>query len=151
MSEWPGFILEDFQFNFASGSSVLDLGCGEGDQLSGLIGQGVWAFGIDLSFGELKKCSKRGLFIAQAKAEYLPFQPQSFDGVICKVVLPYTDEDVAISEIGRVLKPEGTAYIVSHGIGYYLRYILQPPRGRFGYRIYGVRTILNTWFWSLTG
>ena len=150
MKEWDGYILEDFQFTYAPGSRVLDVGCGEGTQLSGLAEQGAWACGIDLSMADLQKCRKRNLFVVQSKGEYLPFRTQSFDGVICKVVLPYTEERMVISEIGRVLRPGGTAYIVSHGAGYYLRYLLQPPHLNFLYRIYGARTLLNTWLWAQT-
>src|SRR5439155_8442178 len=87
--------------------------------------------------------------VIQGKGERLPFLSGSFDGVICKVVLPYTNERTTIGEIGRVLRRGGTAYVVSHGAGYYLRYLLQPPR--FLHRVYGVRTLLNTWLWATTG
>lgn len=149
MSEWAGYILDNFRFDFARGSRVLDLGCGEGAQLLRVADQGAWACGIDLSTVAVQICRKRNLVVVQVKAERLPFLPQSFDGVICKVLLPYTDERATISEIGRVLRPGGAAYVVSHGAGYYLRYLLLPPR--FAYRVYGARTLLNTWLWVWTG
>jgi SAM-dependent methyltransferase len=150
MSEWTGYILDDFQFAFAPGSWVLDLGCGEGKQLQILQDQGTSVCGIDISMVELQKCNQRNLVVAQGKGEHLPFRRQSFDGVICKVVLPYTDERTTISEIGRVLRPGGTAYIVSHGVGYYLRYLLRPPHLPFRYRVYAARTLLNTWLYVQT-
>lgn len=149
MSEWAEYVLADFQFEFAVGARVLDLGCGEGTQLSKLAGQGVWVCGIDLSTVAVRNCRKQNLVAIQGKAERLPLLSQSFDGVICKVVLPYTDQRATIGEIGRVLRPGGTAYVVAHGAGYYLRYLLRPPR--FAYRVYGARTLLNTWLWVWTG
>lgn len=149
MSDWAEYVLDDFRFEFTAGARVLDLGCGEGTQLSKLAGQGVWVCGIDLSTVAVHNCKKRNLVVIQGKAERLPFPAQSFDGVICKVVLPYTDQRATIGEIGRVLRPGGIAYVVAHGAGYYLRYLLRPPR--FAYRVYGARTLLNTWFWAQTG
>lgn len=137
-----------FQIRVAFGIRVLDLGCGEGTQISQIKDKGVLAYGIDVSTAALQSCRKRNFAVVQGKGEHLPFRQESFDGVICKVVLPYTDEHATISEIGRVLRLGGTAYIVSHGLGYYLRYLLQP---KFLNRIYGVRTLLNTWLWILTG
>jgi SAM-dependent methyltransferase len=150
MSEWAGYVIDDFRFEFAAGSRVLDLGCGEGAQISAMLtDQGVWACGIDLSTVALKTCRKRNVDVVQGLGERLPFLTESFDGVICKVVLPYTDERATISEIGRVLRLGGTACVVSHGAGYYLRYLLQPPK--FLNRIYAVRTLLNTWLYVWTG
>jgi SAM-dependent methyltransferase len=149
MSEWAGYVLEDFRFGFATGSRVLDVGCGDGVQLSSLAAEGVWSCGIDPSMAALQNCRVRNLPIVQGKGESLPFLQESFDGVICKVVLPYVNERTTIDEIGRVLRPGGVAYIVSHGAGYYLKYLLQPPR--FIFRIYGARALLNTWLWATTG
>ena len=149
MSEWPGYILEDIRFEFAAESRVLDLGCGAGEQLSKLADQDVWACGIDPSMAALQSCRTQSLSVIQGKGECLPFLSGSFDGVICKVVLPYTNERTTIREIARVLRRGGTAYVVSHGAGYYLRYLLRPPR--FLHRVYGVRTLLNTWLWATTG
>ena len=88
MSEWAGYILDGFRFEFAAGSSVLDLGCGVGGQLSKLADQDVWACGIDPSMAALQNCRSQGLSVIQGKGERLPFLSGSFDGVICKVVLP---------------------------------------------------------------
>src|SRR5204862_2557880 len=143
-----GYVLEDFRFDFAAGSRVLDVGCGDGMTLSRLAAEGVWPCGIDPSMMALQTCKTRSLSVVQGRGERLPFLPESFDGVICKVVLPYTNERTTIGEIGRVLRRGGIAYVVSHGAGYYLRYLLRPPR--FAFRVNGARSLLNTWLWAST-
>jgi SAM-dependent methyltransferase len=149
MADWAGYVLEDFRFEFAARSRVLDVGCGEGWQLSELAGRQGWSCGIDSSVEALRICRTRDLAVVRGSAERLPFPPGTFDGVICKVVLPYVRERAAIDEIGRVLRPGGMAYFVSHGAGYYLRYLLQPSR--FLFRLYGARALMNTWIYAATG
>jgi hypothetical protein len=65
------------------------------------------------------------------------------------VVLPYTDESQALGEIARVLRRGGTALITMHGLGYSLRYLVNPDEWR--HAIYAARTILNTVVFRLTG
>lgn len=77
----------------------------------------------------------------------MPFVDDSFDGIICNGVLPFTIEDQAMREITRLLKPDGKCYLISLGSGYYLRYLLLSRS--FKYKIYGLRALLNTWCWVL--
>jgi ubiquinone/menaquinone biosynthesis C-methylase UbiE len=44
-----------------------------------------------------------------ASVEALPFDDESFDLVTCRLVLPYTRNGVALSEMARVLRPGRTA------------------------------------------
>jgi hypothetical protein len=57
-------------------------------------------------------------------------------------VIPYTDEQLAIAEIGRVLAPGGVAVLYLHGIGYSLRYLLRPDIWKRS--VYAAKTIVNT-------
>jgi hypothetical protein len=70
-------------------------------------------------------------------------------GVLCKVVLSYTDERRTIAEIARVLAKGGVAVIYLHGPGYSLRYLMKPDVWKFS--ICATRTILNTMTYRLTG
>src|SRR5205085_6101666 len=90
----------------------------------------------------IMQCREKRLPTFQASAEELPLRSAAFDGVICKVVLPYTDEARTLSEISRVLRDGGIARICSHGAGYYLRYVLLSSDWRA--KIYAVRTLINT-------
>jgi len=131
--------------DFSPTDAVLDVGCGQGNQLLNL---NCNKFGVDVSPESLAVCAAKGLLVAYGQAEALPFPDNSFDAVICKVVLPYTIEDKAMSEIARVVKPGGICQIVGHGSGYYLRYLLLSPS--FKKKFYGLRSLLNTWYWQLS-
>jgi ubiquinone/menaquinone biosynthesis C-methylase UbiE len=103
------YVRRDHSFAaFAAGQRVLDVGCGYGLQLAELADRGCRAFGVDVRANVVAKCSARGLRVAVAAAEALPFRHHTMDGVVCKVVLPYTDEARALTEIARVLASGGT-------------------------------------------
>jgi SAM-dependent methyltransferase len=150
--EWPGYILPADEFDFADfprGARVLDVGFGEGDQMRALSARGCRAFGLEYDPELARQGRAGGLAVVRASGDELPFASAAFDGVVCKVVVPYTDEARAIAEIARVLKPGGLARVSFHGLGYKLRYLL----GRNGWkrRVYGGRVILNTAVYTLTG
>jgi SAM-dependent methyltransferase len=147
MSEWDGYILEDYPYGFAPGSVVIDIGCGEGAQLTKLAQEGNFAAGVELNPSRVFPAARSR--VVQARAEDLPFRDGCADGVLIKVVLPYTDDRLAISEIARVLKPGGRCILVGHGTGYSLRYLLRPAEWRSA--LYGFRTIVNSVVFFLTG
>jgi ubiquinone/menaquinone biosynthesis C-methylase UbiE len=122
---------------FPSGSWILDLGCGTGTHTAMLRNARCRAVGLDiLGTGDVR-----------AQAEALPFRAESFDGVLVSVSLPYLDERRAIREVARVLRGGGMARIVTHGSGYYLRYLLH---GTPKQRVYAARTLINSWlYWRI--
>ena len=138
--DWTGYLLDVDLTDFPPGARVLDLGCGGGTELHALAARGCIPTGVDI-----RMLAEPGFVCAAAEA--LPFRDGTFDGVLCKVMLPYTDERRTLAEIARVLRPGGTCRLSSHGLGYYVRYLL---RGRFLERIYAARTIVNTWLYRLT-
>ncbi len=147
---WAAFDLAGYSYtDFPPGDVVVDVGCGSGKQLAELVSNGCRAIGVEADPEKVAALRAQGLVVHQAKAESLPLEEESVDGMICKVVIPYTDEQVAISECARVLRPSGRMDVVYHGAGYYLRYLFVAPSWK--YRVYAVRAILNTWLYSLTG
>jgi ubiquinone/menaquinone biosynthesis C-methylase UbiE len=146
---WKLYLLEHYRVDFPRGAQVLDVGCGPGNQLYQLGVDGCVAVGIDISLKALQICRGRGMNVIHAAAEFMPIKDAQFDGLLCKVVLPYTKEELTIPEFSRLLKPGGKAYIEGHGIGYYLRYLLLDSSWKR--RVYAIRTIINTWLWILTG
>ena len=149
MSEWNSYIIEDYKFDFEAGSLVLDVGCGYGHQLEGLSQRGCRTIGIDLDASVVSHCCTQGFCVLRARAEQIPIESESLDGIICKVVIMFTDEDKVIREISRLLKPGAKCYLVSQGAGYYLKYLLFAPVWK--YRLYALRTLVNTWLWAATG
>ena len=143
------FFADDFELRFSAGSLVLDVGCGVGDQMNEIASQNCRAVGIDIDHQSLQKCRERKLNVASGVAESIPFENGCLDGVVCKVVLPYTRENEAIREFGRVLKAGGRAYLVGHGAGYYLYYLVASPS--FKEKFYALRSLVNTWCWLITG
>ncbi len=105
----------------APGSTVLDLGCGEGRHvISAYVNADVTAIGVDLALPDLQTTrekfqpfaepghSRKHFGLASAKALQLPFADHSFDVVICSEVLEHIpDYQAALAEIQRVLKPGG--------------------------------------------
>jgi SAM-dependent methyltransferase len=101
------------------GARVLDLGCGEGRHVHGLIGlPGVHVVGLDADAPSLAKAAE-GLgqvphgggasLLIRGDAFRLPFSDGAFDAVICSEVLEHLpDVAAALTEIDRVLAPGGS-------------------------------------------
>lgn len=132
-------------FDFPDSAVVLDVGCGPGNQLEQASGR--LKIGVEPNVSSARQSHDRGFPVVRAYAENLPFPSDTFDGLICKVVLCLTLEDEAISEMGRVLKRNSRGYLAFNGSGYYLSYLLL---GSGKERLYGLRTLINTWWWSIT-
>lgn len=102
--------------NVRRGSSVLDLGCGEG-MLALLKRKGVTLAGVDLSPELLAAASRNGydgVYVATLTS--LPFPDSSFDYVVSLDVMghvAFSDKDRVLAEIQRVLRPDG---VTMHGI-----------------------------------
>jgi SAM-dependent methyltransferase len=85
---------------------LLDVACGRGESLRAILGRWpVIATGIDAA----TPASAAGdLSILQADAHKLPFEPESFDAVLCECALStFADASRALSEMHRVLRPGG--------------------------------------------
>ena len=150
MTFWDPFQERSFRYDvFPEGARVLDVGFGNAEQMSAAQERGASITGIEYDGALVTTARAQGFDVQQAPAEKLPFPDASFDGIICKVVLPYTDEARAIREWGRVLRPGATALVSYHGAGYYLRYLVQGENWK--YRVYGARSLANTWLYRWTG
>lgn len=99
---------------------VLDLGCGAGQELLPFLERtDAVCVGVDRAekLGEFTKNTfagkERAVFVRSA-GENLPFEDASFDVILCLVALPYMDNQKAIGEISRVLKPNGVLILKVH-------------------------------------
>jgi ubiquinone/menaquinone biosynthesis C-methylase UbiE len=103
------------------GDRVLDVGCGNGSSLLGPLSSECRAYGVDMTEEMLRNAKKhhpeaRGL--CRSDACSLPFQSGSFDVVYssrCVInVLTEEMQHVALSEIFRVVKPNGTVVLMEN-------------------------------------
>jgi ubiquinone/menaquinone biosynthesis C-methylase UbiE len=93
---------------YATGKSVLEVGCGTGLILHRTARIARRAVGIDLSGGMLVKAQQRGLHVVQASATELPFAAASVDVAYSFKVLPHIpDIQGALREMTRVVRPGG--------------------------------------------
>jgi len=103
-----------------AGKRVLDLGCGLGNDLSCFARGGAEVVGIDLSEKAValsrENFAHRGLegTFHVMNGEALDFPDASFDLVYCHTVLHFTPHpERVVQEINRVLRPGGTAILMS--------------------------------------
>lgn len=118
----------------AAGALVLDVACG-----TGLVARDVarrWSarvVGADLTPAMLARARSRGIAVACAGAERLPFGDAEFDAVTFSYLLRYVDDPPAtLRELVRVLRPGGRMASIEFGV---------PPRGaaRALWRLYALR------------
>jgi SAM-dependent methyltransferase len=98
---------------------ILDVGCGAGQTLIALgLDSERRAIGVDVDAGALAlgQALADELQLVCAKAESLPFVRDSFDFVIARVALPYTNITEAMAEIARVLRGGGVCWLTLHRV-----------------------------------
>ena len=150
MSREPSTIPSNPPLDFPPGTRrILDIGCGDGRFFSSLKDQGCEVVGVDANPADVAKCCAAGFDVREGKAEHLPVPDASCEGIVCNVVLPYTDERRAVQEWARVLVPGGMIKASYQGPGYPLQQLVEGPG--FKVRFYGLRTLINGWWYAVTG
>ena len=106
--------------------TVLDLACGTGAVALELVRmKGCSVVGVDQSPEMLAEARRRLLLVAEtrrirlveASARKLPFENGSFDGLTGAYLLRYLDDlPTGLAELGRVVRPGGTAALLDFGI-----------------------------------
>ena len=139
---------------------VLDVGCGGGQDLIPFARDGVTLVGADIDVqtviwadGRLK-ASLPGARVsfAAAAAERLPFAPGSFDVVLCRVTIPYTDNRAALTEMSRVLRPGGVLLLRTHRPLYYVKKCLDGIRKLSPlFSIHALRVLATGLIYRITG
>src|SRR4051794_20388322 len=113
--------------------AILDIGCGIGQTfVAAGLGQDRLLVGLDLDTECLRWGRSRFPHIAfiRGAAERLPFPDQSFDLVVSRVVLPYTDIPRSLREIERVLKRGGRVWFTLHSISREMKEVKDALRKR---------------------
>jgi SAM-dependent methyltransferase len=92
---------------FTSGDSVLDLGCGPGDDAVHLSAAGVHVLGIDVSAAMVEIAKSRGVIATRLAIENLDRVHGRFDGVISNfgALNCVSDLRAVARELGRLLRP----------------------------------------------
>jgi ubiquinone/menaquinone biosynthesis C-methylase UbiE len=107
--------------NLSTGESVLDVGCGPGflcESMAEIVGPNGVVVGIDISADLIARCNRRKsstwLSYEIGDAIRLKQPDSSFDVGVCTQVAEYvTDVDRVLSEVFRVLKPNGRTVFVA--------------------------------------
>jgi SAM-dependent methyltransferase len=140
---------------------VLDVGCGAGQELRPFLhNAGVFGVGIDRSpevgvagrrlFREHQPGSR--VVFVRATAENLPLATSSVDVIVCRLVLPYTDNARALAEMARVLRPSGALLLKFQHARFYLRELAAALGGRqFKPVVHACRVLVAGAIYHLTG
>ena len=116
---------------------VLDLGCGEGQIARALAAQGSDVLGVDPTQLHIDIAIERGggpRYLLGGAID-IPASDNSFDAVVACLVFEHIDQmDEAMTEVARVLKPEGQfSFFLNHpllqtpGSGWIDDHIIDPP------------------------
>jgi len=109
------------QLRLAAGQSVLDVGCGTGDDVAALaavVGPGGRAVGLDSSEAMISEAVRRhgqapSVSFVPGDAQRLPFDPATFDACRAERTLQHVgDPDRAVGEMARVLRPGGRVTLI---------------------------------------
>ena len=116
---------------------VLDLGCGDGQIARALAAQGSDVLGVDPTQLHIDTAIERGggpRYLLGGATD-IPADDNSFDAVVACLVFEHIDEmDEAMTEVARVLKPQGQfSFFLNHpllqtpGSGWIDDHIIDPP------------------------
>jgi len=99
------------------GERILDASCGTGHALKQMTCSGAKLAGIDLSPNMLERAQKNlaglDVMLLNSDVEELPFSDASFDCVMTMEAFHhYPDQEQALRELFRVLRPEGRLLLV---------------------------------------
>ena len=116
---------------------VLDLGCGDGQIARALAAQGSDVLGVDPTQLHIDIAIERGggPRYLLGGATKIPADDNSFDAVVACLVFEHIDQmDEAMTEVARVLKPQGQfSFFLNHpllqtpGSGWIDDHIIDPP------------------------
>jgi ubiquinone/menaquinone biosynthesis C-methylase UbiE len=126
MKEFVGFFRQRFAANnidpgvVFSGKRCLDAGCGNGRGALFMLDNGAaHVTAADISPTNIESAARnietfgfKNYSVKQTSLESLPFEDGAFDFVWCNGVVMHThNPDACLSELARVLKPGGQAWI----------------------------------------
>jgi len=122
-----GLVLPTFS---VTGKRVLDVGCCSGEALTHFLDASDLC-GIDIDAQAIAQGARQypQLHLREGRAESLPYSDASFDVVVSRLALPYTDIPQALTEIRRVLVPGGDVFLSMHTWRMQARWFAESLRG----------------------
>lgn len=131
---------------------VLDLGCGEGREVSHLgLSETDQIIGLDVRPVKHLKAHYPSRTFVQARAEEIPFTDLSFDCVVCLIALPYMDIPKALAEAHRVLRPDGEIRLTLHRFRYTLHELFRVAFPRPKAMLFRTWVMMNGFIFHVTG
>lgn len=135
-------IIPFIEKHLTKGSKILDIGCGDGYGSFKLHQSGYDVTGMDISSEMINLASKRvhnnAITFMQGDVIELPFEAESFDGIMSINVLEWTEVPLkAVKELKRIVKEDGIIFVG----------LLGPtagPRANSFPRLQGEKAICNT-------
>jgi len=108
---WP--CVKNYLDLFPSNSLILDIGCGNGKYMN--YRNDIQMKGIDISQELVLICKRKGFDVIKGSMSLLPFNDNSFDGLLCVASYHHlkTDEDrkKTLNEFYRVLRKDCLCFI----------------------------------------
>ena len=114
---WPH--VAKFLDSLPPASRVLDIGCGNGKNMTYGQEHGLQMMGLEQSPSLCDICLVKGLDVIEGDARTIPFEDNTFDAIIMIAVIHHLDpaEHIKVlGEINRVLKPQGRALITNWAV-----------------------------------
>jgi SAM-dependent methyltransferase len=96
-----------------AGMTVLELGCGNGDDCADLVGYGIDVVAFDQFVASLRRARRQAPGIRIVRGDMrcpLPFRNEQFDAVVASLSIHYFDwatSAAIVSEVRRVVRPGG--------------------------------------------
>jgi ubiquinone/menaquinone biosynthesis C-methylase UbiE len=110
-------MLSDYAAHY---DNLLDVGCGANLTYDlSAVERGVKLVGVDFAYNFLRLAPRNDrISLVQADVEQLPFADQSFDAAVCSEVAEHVpDDNAVVSEIARVLRPNGLLFLTVPNLG----------------------------------
>ncbi|MBW9154965.1 glycosyltransferase [Clostridium tagluense] len=136
------FIKEDLTLNyykrrlesigFENKDMVLDAGCGIGNWSIALAYLNKHVEAIDITGDQIlvanaliRGMKRENINLSSCNVEKLPFDNNTFDGILCRQMIMYTNIEKTLQEFYRTLKKGGKILISASSVGWYLYYIIE--------------------------
>ncbi|MBW1801084.1 MAG: class I SAM-dependent methyltransferase [Deltaproteobacteria bacterium] len=100
------------KYHLASGSKILDVGCGQGLAMALFMENDFDPIGIALNRHDVIACQEKGYDVYEMDQSFLDFENETFDFIWCRHCLEHSIFPFfTLSEFFRILKPGGYLYV----------------------------------------